>query len=118
MHQSIRTQGDGTEYPEVVAESSRKVSRSSIDIEVDKLGRKYLSKKIQSSSSLLYNSSENPETVINFPRAVKPNGKKFYLIPKLIPKTTGFELKNKTPKLILMEPYKVRSRHPLSSPDC
>ena len=108
MHHSIRTQGDGTEYPEIVTESSRKVSRSSPDDnQVNKLARKYLSKKIQSSSSLLYNSSENQETVINFPREVKPNGKKFYLIPKLIPKSGEFHLKNKTPKLILMEPYKV-----------
>lgn len=107
MHHSVRTSGDGTEYPEVVAESSRKISRSSVDSQVDKLGKKYLSKKIQSSSSLLYNSSENQETVINFPREVKPNGKRFYLIPKLIPKSVGVHMKNKTPKLILLEPYKV-----------
>lgn len=105
----VRTSADGAENPEVVQETSRKVSRSSIDGEkVDKLGKQYLFKKIQSSPSLIYNLSVNQEALINFPREVKPKGKKFYLIPKLIPsKTTDFSLKNKSPKLILMEPYKV-----------
>lgn len=106
---SIRTQGDGTEHPEILLEINRKVSRSSVDGEkVDKLGKQYLTKKIQSSSSLLYNSSLNQENVANFPREVKPNGKKFFLIPKLIPpKSSELNLRNKRPKLILMEPYKV-----------
>ena len=109
MHSSIREQGDGTECPEILAETSRKASRSSfIDKEVDKLGKKYLKEKIQSSSSLLYDSSVVNLSVVNFPRQVQPKGKKFYLIPKLIPpKSAELHLKNKSPRLILMEPYKV-----------
>jgi hypothetical protein len=111
---TIRTQGDGTEYPEgqSAPETGRKVLRSTsssaADSEkVDKLGKQYLSKKIQSSSSSIYNSIGQPELVHNFPREVTPKGKKFFLIPKLVPPKTGLSLRNRNPKLILLEPYRV-----------
>lgn len=114
----IRTQGDGTENPEVTQETrTRKALRSTSsnddninDNNLKSLGREFISKKIQSSSSTssYYNPTVQQDNVINFPREVKPKGKKFYLIPKLITKGNNLTLvKNKTPKLILMEPYRV-----------
>lgn len=114
----IRTQGDGIENPEVVVETRRKSMRSTSSAEetekVDKLGKQLLSKKIQSSSSSssssFYSSlSQAQVNVTNYPPEVKPIGKKFYLIPKLISHNNTLPKKPKTPKLIIMEPYKVRN---------
>lgn len=110
----IRTQGDGIENPEVVVETRRKSMRSTSSAEdsekVDKLGKQLLSKKIQSSSSSSFYSSlsQSQVNVTNYPPEVKPIGKKFYLIPKLIPNHNTLPKIPKTPKLIIMEPYKVR----------
>lgn len=112
----IRTQGDGVENPEVVVETRRKSMRSTSSAEetekVDKLGKQLLSKKIQSSSSSssLYSSlSHSQVNVTNYPPEVKPTGKKFYLIPKLISQRNSLPKIPRTPKLIIMEPYKVRN---------
>lgn len=109
----IRTQGDGIENPEITTEARRRSVKSTSSTEdtekVDRLGKQFLSKKIQSSSSLsFYNPSLQSQSVVNnFPPEVKPNGKRFFLIPKLIPKKTNLLAKPKAPKLIIMEPYKV-----------
>lgn len=114
----IRTQGDGVENPEAVFETHSRSNRSTSSVEdtekVDRLGKQLLSKKIQSSSSSssFYSQpslSQSHVVVSNFPPEVKPNGKKFYLIPKLISsQNKSLTLKPKIPKLIIMEPYKVR----------
>lgn len=110
----IRTQGDGNENPEIVHESQRRSMKSTSSTEdtekVDRLGKQFLSKKFQSSSSSSFYSSslQSQKAVSNFPPEIKPIGKKFFLIPKLIaPKFTSSSNKPKSPKLIIMEPYKV-----------
>jgi hypothetical protein len=109
----IRTQGDGTDSPDnVVPEiTHRKISRTSSNDnnnDVDRLGKQFLTKKIQASSSSIYYNPVNTESVANFPKEVTTNKKKFYLIPKLIaPKTSDMKMRNKNPRLILCEPYKV-----------
>ncbi|KAG5673347.1 hypothetical protein PVAND_003405 [Polypedilum vanderplanki] len=112
MSAQVRTQGDGREYPEeTVIETKRKTQRSTSSApdseKIDKLGKQYLSKKIQSSATSIYNPIGQQELVHNFPREVTPKGKKFYLIPKLVPKSSSnLKIKNKNPKLILLEPYR------------
>lgn len=115
--QAIRTQGDGIEADNAakLQESNRRALNSTSSAEneklVEKIGREFicLSKKIQSpsSSSSYYNASTQHESVHNFPREVKPTGKKFYLIPRLVNKSSSLNLKNKNPRLILFEPYRV-----------
>lgn len=118
----IRTQGDGIENPETIVETRRRSNRSSSSLQedtekVERLGKQFLSKKIQSSSSSssFYSPpslSQSHVVVSNFPPEVKPIGKKFYLIPKLVSTTQNrsLSLKPKIPKLIIMEPYKVREK--------
>lgn len=108
----IRTQGDGKENPEAILESRRRSVKSTSSTEdtekLDKLGKQILSKKIQSSSSFYNPSLSSQSVVTNFPPEIKPNGKKFFLIPKLIaPRKLNLLAKPKAPKLIIMEPYKV-----------
>lgn len=116
--ESVRTQGDGTEHPEVTTSdvgykrAARKTS-SADDDRIDKLGKDYLSK--QTTSSILYDPTPSDSQNYNYPPPVQPKGKRFYLIPKLV-KQSEFPkgaLKNRKLNLVLMEPYKV-SRFKLS----
>lgn len=109
---SVRTQGDGTEHPEVTTTEvrSKGVVRkgSSVDADkIDKLGKDYLSK--QTTSSILYDPRPSDNQNYNYPPPVQPKGKRFYLIPKLVKQSEipQASLKNRKLNLILMEPYKV-----------
>lgn len=113
----IRTEGDGIENPSEATETSRRSLKSTSSAEdtekVDRIGKQFLTKKFQSSSSSTSFFSPSLQTaniaVSNFPPEIKPAGKKFFLIPKLIAPTRSnvLPLKPKVPKLIMMEPYKV-----------
>lgn len=116
--QSVRTSGDGTENPEKAAlettfKRTQKSSTSSVDDKdkIDKLGKSYLTKQFQSSSShhqILYNPTTSDSQSFNYPPPVQPKGKRFYLIPKLVtPKSSVQSLKNRKLNLVLMEPYRV-----------
>lgn len=108
---SVRTQGDGTEHPDVTTTEvrSKGVVRkgSSVDADkIDKLGKDYLSK--QTTSSILYDPRPSDNQNYNYPPPVQPKGKRFYLIPKLVKQSElpQASLKNRKLNLILMEPYK------------
>lgn len=109
--EAVRTQGDGTEHPDVTADSSfKKLSQSSSVAadNIDKLGKEYLSK--QTTSSILYDPSPaDKNQSFNYPPAVQPRGKRFYLIPKMVKSSEESRgaLKNRKLNLVLMEPYKV-----------
>lgn len=119
--QSVRTSGDGVENPEKTTlettfkRTQKTSSTSSVDADkIDKLGKEYLTKQFQSSSShhqILYNPTTSDSQKFNYPPAVQPKGKRFYLIPKLVtPKTSIQTLKNRKLNLVLMEPYRVSNR--------
>lgn len=108
---TVRTQGDGTEHPdttttEVHYKSAPKKSSADAD-KIDKLGKEYLSK--QTTSSILYDPTNSENQSFNYPPAVLPKGKRFYLIPKLMKQSevSGKCLKNRKLNLVLMEPYRV-----------
>lgn len=114
MSQAVRTQGDGNESPDTTAEvtttkSNNKQPTAAEDLNIDKLGREYLAKQVQSTSSILYNPSASESESFNYPPPVQPKGKRFYLIPKLAPckSWTPASLKNRKLNLVLMEPYRV-----------
>lgn len=109
---SVRTQGDGTEHPDVttsdVGYKSIVRKASSIDADkIDKLGKDYLAK--QTTSSILYDPTPSENQSFNYPPPVQPKGKRFYLIPKLVKQSElpHSSLKNRKLNLVLMEPYKV-----------
>lgn len=111
MAEAIRTEGDGKEAGYLATEAVHRATESSaapVD-NIDKLGREYLSKR--SSSSILYNPTiSSAKQSSSYPPEKQPIGKKFFLVPKLVqPKTSAISLKNRNPRLILFEPYKVRS---------
>lgn len=120
--QSVRTSGDGKEEAEKTTlettfkRTQKTSSTSSVDADkIDKLGKDYLTKQFQSSSlshhQILYNPTTSDSQKFNFPPAVQPKGKRFYLIPKLVtPKSSLQTLKNRKLNLILMEPYRVSNR--------
>lgn len=112
MHNSsaVRTQGDGTESPEVGPSEAtfKKHSKASSDRgeKIDKLGKDYLSK--QQTSTILYDPAKVDKESYNFPPPVLPKGKRFYLIPKLVKHPEAARgLKNRKLNLVLMEPYRV-----------
>lgn len=112
---SVRTQGDGTDHPDVITVdvNYKKVSNSSSIAadNIDKLGKEYLSK--QTTSSILYDPSpcENNQS-FNYPPPIQPKGKRFYMIPKLVKSAEESRgtLKNRKLNLVLMEPYRVNIR--------
>lgn len=110
---AIRTSGDGTESPEASLVEAKKSficleSSSESAVRIDKLGKEYLTKQFQSTSSILYNPSSSENKTLNYPLPIEPNGKRFYLIPRIAPsKSLPASLKNRKPTLILMEPYRV-----------
>jgi hypothetical protein len=110
MSSSVRTCGDGTENPEVLEISKttqRKQSSSQNEEEINLLGKRYLSKQMKSSSQILLVNPSSTTSAENFPLPVEPNGKRFYLIPKLVSKPQSVLTKNRKLNLVLMEPYKV-----------
>lgn len=126
--EAIRTQGDGNESPDITPEATHKSIAQAVqkaednNNKLDKLGRQYLSKQFQSTSSILYNPTNTTDQTFNYPPPVEPKGKRFYLIPKLVHTTTAkpLSLRNKKLNLVLMEPYRVsfrlvidNKRHPL-----
>lgn len=111
---SVRTQGDGTEHPDVttseVGYKKQEPKTSSGDADkIDKLGKDYLSK--QTTSSILYDPTHSENQSFNYPPPVQPKGKRFYLIPKLAKQSELPQgaLKNRKLNLVLIEPYKVRT---------
>lgn len=112
MSQAVRTQGDGNESPDTRPEVTVKsINKPAVEpANIDKLGKEYLAKQFQSTSTILYNPTTSTEENFNFPPAVQPKGKRFYLIPKLAPSrsTTPASLRNRKLNLVLMEPYRVK----------
>lgn len=109
---AVRTQGDGTENPEVkTTEGTHKtVRKPSVEAKnIDKLGKDYLSK--QTTSTILYDPTGTENQNFNYPPPIQPKGKRFYLIPKLVKQaeTARGGLKNRKLNLVLMEPYRVIS---------
>lgn len=111
---AVRTQGDGIENPDVttpeVPSKNAVKSTSVVDDNIDKLGKEFLSKQFQSTSSIVRINPLNSESQnYNYPPPTQPKGKRFYLIPKLIKSSTAKinSLKNKKLNLVLMEPYRV-----------
>jgi hypothetical protein len=111
--EAIRTQGDGIEH-DVTTEATHKRPAASAGASqasksgdaIDKLGKDYLSK--QTTSSILFDPSNQASSSISFPLATLPKGKKFYLIPKLFKTPESRSgLKNRKLNLVLMEPYRV-----------
>lgn len=119
MSQAVRTQGDGNESPdttpEVTTKSNNKQPTAAENLNIDKLGKEYLAKQFQSTSSILYNPSASESESFNYPPPVHPKGKRFYLIPKLAPckSLTPASLKNRKLNLVLMEPYRVNKFSPI-----
>lgn len=111
---AVRTQGDGIENSEVkTTEGTHKVVRkASVEAKsvanIDKLGKDYLSKQT-TSATILYDPTGTEDQNFNYPPAVQPKGKRFYLIPKLVKQNqlTAGGLKNRKLSLVLMEPYRV-----------
>lgn len=108
---SLRTQGDGIENSEVkTTEGTHKTIRKpSIEADnIDKLGKDYLSKQT-TSATILYDPTGTENQNFNYPPAIHPKGKRFYLIPKLVKQTelSRGGLKNRKLNLVLMEPYRV-----------
>lgn len=112
-YSAVRTQGDGTEHPETTTtEVHHKIAQKkpSIDADkIDKLGKEYLSKQTTSASILYDPTNSENSSPTNYPPAVLPKGKRFYLIPKLVKQSeeSGKCLKNRKLNLVLMEPYRV-----------
>lgn len=111
--EAIRTQGDGTESPdhtatqEATSKNAPKSASADAD-KIDKLGKQYLSKQFQSTSSILYDPTNSETQNFNYPPPVQPKGKRFYLIPKLVqPKSSPVSIRNRKLNLVLMEPYRV-----------
>lgn len=124
--QSVRTSGDGVENPEKTTlettfkRTQKTSSTSSVDDKIDKLGKEYLAKQLQSTSisshhQILYNPTASDSQSFNYPPPVQPKGKRFYLIPKLVPKSSVASLKNRKLNLVLMEPYRVSDHYKLLS---
>lgn len=112
MSNLIRTSGDGTENPDKLPETSKSDvgSSSSQNVEqINMLGKQYLSKQMKSSSQLLLVNPSDTTSALNFPLPIEPQGKRFYLIPKLAAKSPSVLLKNRKQNLILIEPYKVNT---------
>ncbi|CRL08161.1 CLUMA_CG020913, isoform B [Clunio marinus] len=106
-----RTSGDGTENPSKLLNegtfNSLPKTTSTNEHDIDKLGKQYLSKQFQSTSSILYDPSDAESDSFNFPKPVQPKGKRFYLIPKLKSlRKPEVPLKDRKLNLVLMEPYR------------
>lgn len=109
---ALRTQGDGTESPDLagVAEQSSKNQRktSADDSQIEKLGKEYLAKQQTTSTTILFDPHQSSSGSFNFPPPVQPKGKRFYFIPKLAQQSeVNRGLKKRQLNLVLIEPYKV-----------
>lgn len=121
---ALRTQGDGTESPDVAgsAESSAaKIHRkpSADDSKIEKLGKEYLAKQQTTSTTILFDPHQTDSGKFNFPPPVQPKGKRFYFIPKLAQQSeVSRGLKKRQLNLVLIEPYKVSSSDPTGGSVC
>lgn len=110
---AVRTAADGTEHPDTITTEvhyKKAPKKPSIDADkIDKLGKDYLAK--QTTSSILYDPTNSENQSFNYPPAVLPKGKRFYLIPRLVKQSEDSRrsLKNRKLNLVLMEPYRVSS---------
>lgn len=109
---ALRTQGDGTESPDVAETAAAKIHRkpSADDSKIEKLGKEYLAKQQTTSTTILFDPHQTDSGKYNFPPPVEPKGKRFYFIPKLAKQSeVNRGLKKRQLNLVLIEPYKVSS---------
>lgn len=108
---ALRTQGDGTESPDVAGPSeATKIQRkpSVEDSQIEKLGKEYLATQQTTSTTILFDPHQTDSGKFNFPPPVQPKGKRFYFIPKLAQQSeVNRGLKKRHLNLVLIEPYKV-----------
>lgn len=100
-----RTKPDGMENPDLDEQSKLISSSTKQYTEISDLGRQFLSLTKLDNSSIY-----RPSEISSKSRpAVHPKGKIFNLIPKLAPSKKPAVLRNREPKFVPFEPYKVHA---------